>query len=67
MLDERRGRTDDRGASGRAPASRHVRRVSFGTEVQCFGNHRVSDYYEWALAVGSETVEECEEAGAPSA
>ncbi|GAA2853058.1 hypothetical protein Acy02nite_51000 [Actinoplanes cyaneus] len=46
-----------------------------GTEVQYFGNHRVSDYAEWALAVDerllrhvycSETSESCEETGTPT-
>ncbi|BEL05425.1 hypothetical protein Q0Z83_036160 [Actinoplanes sichuanensis] len=45
------------------------------TEVQYFGNHRVSDYAEWALAVDgrlvrhvycSETSESCEETGTPT-
>ncbi|WP_436536278.1 hypothetical protein [Actinoplanes sp. HUAS TT8] len=62
-----------RGFDGTSVASLSAR---LGAEVQYFGNHRVSDYAEWALAVDgkllrhvycSERTEACEETGAPTA
>ncbi|BCY09984.1 hypothetical protein [Actinoplanes sp. L3-i22] len=64
--------------AGRWSGGRSVASLSaeLGTEVQYFGNHRVADYAEWALAVDgrlvrhvycSESTEEgCEETGAPT-
>lgn len=62
-----------RGFDGRSVASLSARLG--GAEVQYFGNHRVSDYAEWALAVDgrlvrhvycSELSEHVEETGAPT-
>ncbi|GLW35889.1 hypothetical protein [Actinoplanes regularis] len=61
-----------RGFDGSSVASLSAR---LGTEVQYFGNHRVSDYAEWALAVDGqlvrhvccgETSEWCEVTGTPT-